>query len=237
MRVVHGLLLMVILILVAGCARFPADSGGSNAPARTLYSRVMINNEAGGVLRPSNYFFLAIGVDQTSGTGPVPVVTGIGSTNGWGTIAPLPGGRVEEPPFYIVYHNNSFAMYRNGSYIGQPFRGGVIDNREIWVEFDLESLSPLLGGDLTNKIIQLNWICMETLDASPIPGLIKPYDGFGAEGNRYFSVPLDAAATYMSGEGAAPEEPPFGIFERTTNNPDIDMIHWVIEVKRRRDAG
>lgn len=232
----NSVILIIIafcLLLFSGCARYPTTLPPVNTPERTIYSRIVLNSVAGGLVRASAYYFLAVGIDQSSATGPVPVVTGIGNSNGWGTIAPLPGGQVQEPPFYIVCHNNSFAMYRQGIYLGQPFRSGIVNNQEIWVEFDLALLTPLLNGDLTNKVIQMNWITLATLDAPTIPGTIKDYDGFGADGNSYFTVPLDAATSWTSGVGTAPDEPEYGIFERTTANPSIDMIRWGIEVRRR----
>lgn len=232
-NIVILIIVSFFLLLLIGCARYPSTLPPDNTPERTIYTRIVLNSVAGGAVRASSYYFLAVGVDQSSATGPVPVVTGIGNTSGWGTIAPLPGGQVEEPPFYIVCHNNSFAVYRQGIYLGQPFRSGIINNQEIWVEFDLELLSPLLGGDLTNKVIEMNWITLATLDAPAIPGVIKDYDGFGADGNSYFTVPLDAAAIWTSGVGIAPDESENGIFERTTADPNIDMIRWVIEVRRR----
>lgn len=226
-------LLCYCLLLLSGCARFPSNLPPTNSPERTIYSSIRLNSAAGGAAQASAYYFLAIGIDQSAATGPVPVVTGIGNSNGWGTIAPLPVGQVQEPPFYIVCHNNSFAMYRQGIYIGQPFRSGIVNYNEIWVEFDLGLLTPLLNGDLTNKVIELNWITIASLDPPTIPGVIKDYDGFGADGNSYFTVPLDAATSWNSGVGTAVEEPAYGIFERTTANPNLDMIGWTIEVRRQ----
>lgn len=232
-----SLILGLLGALLAGCARFPTGDQVTNAPPRTLYSEITLN----GPINPNYYYFLALGVDQTRSTGPVPVVTGPELSNGWGTITGLPSNQVQIPPFFVQFHNNTFAQFRRQAeqteYLGAPYRYGTttVDGRgRIWVEIDQRLLEPFLGTT-ANPIVQLNWITMQVITVPPEQiGLGKQYDGFGVTGNGYLdAVPLTTAITWESGINGQPVEPPYGPDERTAQDPSIDMIDWRVDVRIR----
>jgi hypothetical protein len=95
--------------VLTGCARFPSAANASATPAQTIYGEIMLNSQ--GVISPSSYYFFALGVDQTSNSGPVPVTGGTEYTNGWGTMNNLPAGTVQQPPLFVEFNNGSFAEY------------------------------------------------------------------------------------------------------------------------------
>ncbi|HEX2951274.1 MAG TPA: hypothetical protein VHV83_17155 [Armatimonadota bacterium] len=221
--------ILTISILIAGCARFPSTGNISNAPSRTLYSEITLQDR----INPNYYYFLALDTDQNTATGPVPVVTGYGYTNGWGTIAPTPPDENPiEPPFYVEFHNGIFEQYRNGQPLSPPFRSGLSeDGKTLWVEIDESLLDPLIGS-VSSPIVQLNWITMEDIDPSLSEGDRKQYDGFGRTGNDYLdAVTLKTAMTWTSGEGTIPVEYPYGVEEQTTSNEAIDIVHWQVQTK------
>lgn len=229
-------LIISLCLFLAGCARFPS-SITNNAPTRTILSRISV----AGSINPNYYYFLALGVDQTGATGPVPVVTGPGYTNGWGTITGLPAGQVEQPPFYVQYHNGSFQQYLNGQPIGVPFTASISADgtngdvsNTITIEIDQQVLTGLLGSTLA-PIVQLNWITMDEIDIPPQSDITtKEYDGFGVAGNDYLSeVPLTVANTMQSGVNGIPEEPTYNQGERTTANNDLDIREWQVDVRIR----
>lgn len=236
MRVLSAAAIIIVLtILLAGCARFPATPDPTTFPPRTLYCEMTINPQ--GEIDLNKFYFLAIGIDQRDITGPVPVVTGIERTSGWGTISGLSGDEVALPPFYVQFQGGAFAQFRGSTYRGNPFRSGVSeDNRTIWVEIDLSELDPLLGT-VSSPIIQVNWITMQTLDIPPQSlGVIKDYDGFGPSGNNYLHpVPITVTGTFSSNSfpGSPNYEPTYGPDETTTADPDIDIASWRVEVRIR----
>lgn len=228
-------LVLVVLCLLAGCARYPATPQPGDIPPRTLYCEMSVTGH--GQINPNDYYFLALGVDQTGTTGPVPVTAGLGYTNGWGTISPLPGNQVVQPPFFVQIHGGAVQQYLGSTPLGSPYRYGTRDNNQtIWIEIDQRLLDPLLGT-IANPIVQLNWITMETLTApiDPIAG-DKQYDGLGRTGNSYLqTIPLMASNIYSSDNqpGSPYYEPTYGPDETTTSDPDIDIAHWAIEVRIR----
>ena len=232
---VSAILLTALSLLMAGCARFPTNAVPSDAPPRTLLSEITLR----GRLNPDYYYFLALGVDQTRATGPVPVVTGPELTNGWGTISGLaPNQPIQQPPFFVQIHNNSFAQFRNGIYVGVPYRYEITpDGMTVRVEIDQRLLDPLLTG-VTEPIVQLNWITMRsiTVQIDEI-GLGKEYDGFGPRGNNYLdAVPLQVTRLWVSGQDGVPDEPVYGPEETTAQTADIDISQWKVEVKIRSTA-
>lgn len=237
MRNLCGLAILIGLVLLTGCARFPSTPGGGLAPTRTLYTRITVN----GVINPEYYYYLAIGTDQTGATGPLPVVTGPELANGWGIIGPIgPDSPLRQPPFFVQYHNGQFVQFRTDPTtgqavpLGQPYRFGVDqDRKSLWVEID----QSLLGSPIPN-LVELNWITDEVIDTQPQNlGAPKQYDGFGRTGNDYLLLPINVSQTLESGVNGAPDEYPYlsvypdGLRETTTSLPDIDLIRWQVEVR------
>jgi hypothetical protein len=211
------------MLLLAGCARFPETPAGSTAPANTLVCTMTVL----GTINDSYYYFLAIDTDQLSVTGPIPVVTGSELGNGWGTLSNIgPDDPVQQPPFFVMYHDGSFSEFRNNTFIGRPYRTEITsDRKQMIVEFDQNDL-----GTPIPDIIQLNWITQEMITTPPqLVGVRKQYDGFGPSGNTYLdAIDLRVPQFIESGIGNAPEELP----RDTTSIDAIDLVNWTVEVHR-----
>jgi len=222
-RTLWGICSFIFVLLVAGCARFPADGGTGDNPPVTIYTEISLNGD----YNPAYYYFFAVDTDADDADGPVPVVTGPEYGNGWGTISGLgPNDPIQEPPFYVIFNGGSFQQYRNGEPIGRPFRAEVRDNNRIILEIDARDM--VAPGDPLPATMQVNWITMKTLEI-PLQG-IKEYDGFGTNGSEYLAyVPLDQNRTFYSGDPGIPEELP----NDTTNTPAIDMIGWEVSILLR----
>lgn len=222
------LIILLMPLVVAGCARYPTTDTVSNVPERTLISSITVNGE----INPAYYYFLAIDTDADSGDGPVPIVTGPELGNGWGTISDTPPGQQPpEPPFWVQYHNGRFEQFQNGRAIGSPYRAEISpDRKTMTVEIDEADIATPLP---TN--IQLNWITQERIDTSvQVIGLAKDYDGFGPRGNTFVNMELGEANAppLISGENGVVEELP----NDTTDIADIDLIEWRIQERIRITA-
>jgi len=225
-RLLLGSSILIVILLLAGCARYPSNQGPNDIPPVTITTQITLNGD----YNPAYYYFFAVGTDPTNVTGPVPVVTGPELGNGWGTISGLgPDDPIQEPPFYVMFNGGSFQEFRNGQPIGQPFRGEVQNNNTIVLEIDARDLVPT--GDPLPSTIQVNWITMKDLTIPPQDaGYIKEYDGFGPSGYDYLAyLTLDQNRTIYSGEPGIPEE----TAEDTTITPAIDMIGWEVGIRLR----
>lgn len=225
-RMLLGSCILVAVLLLAGCARYPSDQEPTDIPPVTLTTRITLDGE----YNPAYYYFFAVDTDADDADGPVPVVTGPELGNGWGTISGLgPNDPIEEPPFYVMFYGGSFQEFRNGEPIGQPFRAEVQNNNTIILEIDARRLVP--EGEPLPETIQVNWITLTTLTTPPQnTGDIKEFDGFGFTGYDYLAyVPLDQNRTIYSGEPGIPAE----TAGDTTLTPAIDMIEWEVGVRLR----
>ncbi|MHB9132186.1 MAG: hypothetical protein ACYDBB_14015 [Armatimonadota bacterium] len=234
MRIFYWLAVLLVIPLLAGCARFPSTVPPDTNPPVTLFSEITVR----GQIDPTMYYFLALNTTGNTAIGPIPVVTGPELGNGWGTLSGQGGsGPLVQPPFWVQYHNGAFRMFRNGVDIGPPFRGQVLAadgtpslyGPHIQVEVDIRDIVEPTQS--LPSILQLNWITDQTIDTSPANiGLMKDYDGIGPTGNDYLdAVPTDQSWTRESGVNGVPDEPA----RDTTDLANIDLIHWLVEVRLR----
>jgi len=224
-RMFLGICSLLFVLLVAGCARYPASAGPSDLPPVTIHTEITLNGD----YNPAYYYFFAVDTNGDDSNGPVPVVAGPEYGNGWGTLSGLgPNDPIQEPPFYVIFNGGSFQEYRNGAPIGQPFRGEVQNNNKIMLEIDARDL--VAPGDPLPATIQVNWITMKDLEI-PLEGTgIKEYDGFGFNGYDYLAyVPLDQNRIFYSGDPGLPDE----VANDTTTTPAIDMIGWEVSILLR----
>lgn len=231
MRYGISIIVGMLLCVLTGCARLPETPGGGVAPTRTIRSTITVLGE----INPNYYYFLAIDTDGNSADGPVPIVTGSESGNGWGTISNLgPNDTVIGPPFYVMYHDGTFAMFRQipganqYQFLGQPFFGEVsTDRKTMTVEVDQSALVPT--GTALPDTIQLNWITDEMIVTPPqLIGAPKQYDAIGPQGNQYlFDIQLGVNQTIQAGVGTAPEE----LQRDSTSLDDIDMTEYTVQIR------
>ena len=257
MRYLIGLLLL-LLLLIAGCARYPAPGQfGPVVPPRTIYTELTVRGE---YVNPSYYYFFAIDTSGNPQAGPVPVTTGTGFGNGWGTLFNTNSNQQQpprQPPFFVEYHNGTFEQFRVNpatvtdvspgiaESLGVPYRAYILDASHtpalrgpiISLEIDTSLLTQ--PGQPLPDTLEVNWITIEKPYGDPgsVIGEPLPYDGFGPKGNQYFEVPITTTNTWISGVGATPEELAYGQtysdgqIENSTSDADIDEISWRIEVR------
>lgn len=253
MRYYHGLLLLIFPIILAGCARYPVTPVVNNAPPRTVYSEIAV---AAGQFNTNDYYFFAVGTDQTNATGPLPVVTGTELGNGWGIIGPLaPSQPVEQPPFYIQYFNGTFSEWRLAppatpgatpqyQFISAPYRYGLVprdDGEHLYVEFNQEDITG--PGNPIPQFIQFNWITMQQIATKPQDlQIAKQYDGIGPYGNSYVLLNLNVTGSYYSGDSyGSPLVEPYnqqfpngGPYQTWAQDPYIDLTYWRTDVNIRQ---
>jgi len=238
-------ILALIILLLSSCARFPAGGGTNVPPARTLYvSATML-----GPMEPGYRYYLAIGIDQTNTTGPVPVIS-IGTTD-WGTISNSSPAQL--PPYYVRYsgasaNNLGFAaIFINNSLAGSPYmynQRRVGNNYLIEFEIDLEPIEDMIRNlpdyNPNNQMsIQVNFIARESDNP------LSEYDSFGInprENNAYQVIPLlgNNSAYWGDSEGGSNGfnyEDQSGVLtpvgrETSVELAGIDMISWRIETRR-----
>ncbi len=231
---------LLLVLLLAGCARYPSQHGIVTAAPKTMVAEAWVR----GKVDPNLFYFLVIDTDGDTTTGPVPVVTGQEYSNGLFILSPTPPGQtIKQPAFYVEYSRRTaggFQQFRlnptTNTYdaLGQPINGDITrDGAGLRVEIDLSLL-----GTPSPSNLQLNWITMESDDPDTIiSGKIKSYDGLGPQGNDYLSIPrLDVTNTWTSGANGVPDELAYGTpypdgrFESTTNNAAIDLIGWSVAI-------
>lgn len=227
---VAGGLVVLVALLVGGCARLPSDGTIPDIPPRTLLSEITVAGE----INPQYYYFLALGTDQTRATGPIPIVTGPEYGNGWGVIGPLgQNDPLRQPPFFVQVHNSIFEQFRVdpvtniATPLGPPYRGEISQDRtRITIEIDQRLIATPIPA-----VVQLNWITNTEITTSPGQiGYAKEYDAFGRTGNGYLDgIPLDVVQAWTDGQAGIPKEEP----NDSTDVADIDLIGWRVEVKIR----
>ncbi len=167
MRFIYCLpILLLSLMLLSGCARYPTGNEGlPAAPAQTIYAEITVKY----LIDPTVYYFFAIDTNGISNEGPVPSATGIGFGNGWGVLSPVnPNGPVQQPSFFVQIYNNTASMWRvqpayltsganigqigsmTAQSLGQPYRWGFLAQDRtpalsgpiLYVEIDTSLLMP-----------------------------------------------------------------------------------------------
>jgi hypothetical protein len=217
---------LLLLPVVAGCARFPSTDTTTDVPPVTLVSDITVR----GGINNNNYYFLALNTDADPVHGPVPVKTVQALGNYWGVISGYgPDDPVVQPPYYVLYFNGHFEQYLDGQPIGPPYAGRVSsDGKSLHVEIDARTITA--AGTVPGSV-ELNWITTDTIIPQPESvGLQKNYDGFGATGDQFLEyVPLTANRTWQSGVNGVIDELPSD--QNNAFTPDIDMTAWRVEVR------
>ena len=216
-------IVLIIIIAVSGCARFPS---GSTSVSGT---QLVITMTVQGQINPNYFYYVAIDNDGDPNTGPV-AVAGPPWGNGWG------GGfitsfvlfnRTEPVQGYTVYqvlpNTNLIGKVREGVPISAvPVSPG---SRTLQFTVDLSQLDTTAIPADQIQSLNINFINVTEPCLDPnFPGP-RPYDGLGEFGTDFLTVEVTTPRTY-SNETSRNESPGDVI------DPDLDIIDWSIEVQR-----
>ncbi len=223
----------LILILVAGCAKFPNVSSGRS-------TRLVFSMTVDGQLRPDYVYRVAMNFTTEAPPttqGPIPVVR-----------APWGNGYVDgHATNFVDWNVNRYPPSGYGLY---EFRGGDL-NVPVQIGIPILSDAVQQGGktlrftiDLTQlgltdaqilalKYVQVNFLTMDRIPTGNDPGT-KFWDALGDSTSvsgidEFVNVPLYISGTYSNVQGINNQ----GLEPRgDVQDPDLDIVGWQIEVQR-----
>ena len=166
------LILLPVLILIAGCARFP--DGTSTTTVREISFQIEFN----GPINDNNFYFVPI--DTAGGAlGPTPVFPGFTTGEGWVT---------GSATHYVQYHQRQYTLFKITSlqpFIAEP--AGV----------PVRSTLPEFGGRVLNFTLDLNTIAAagQSIDANIITtdqpfDNVRFLDGLGPGGTDFLTIDI-----------------------------------------------
>lgn len=223
----------LILVLVAGCAKFPNVSGGRS-------TRLVFSMTVDGQLRPDYVYRVAMNFTTEAPPttqGPIPVVR-----------APWGNGYVAGTATNFVdwnvnrYPPSGYGLYefRGGDLnvpvqIGVPILSDAVQQGGKTLRFtvDLTQLGLTDAQILALKYVQVNFLTMDRIPTGNDPGT-KFWDALGDSTSvsgidEFVNVPLYISGTYSNVQGINNQ----GLEPRgDVADPDLDIVAWQIEVQR-----
>lgn len=222
-------MLLVLHLFAIGCARTPP--GAVRVPARQLVLELTV----AGRIQPNLQYYLALDLDANPNTGPLPVV-GPPWGNGWGT------GSITH---YVVIRGGQALVFRfvpNTNLLETAPLGRPFDFRpptpaapgRLSVTLDLDTLVPPTTELPT---FEFNIITTDITPLDPqFPGP-KLVDAFGRSGNQFITLSALQNRVFANTDLSPPLEPPDDVFRTpefvSANAPDLDIVDWRVEVRRR----
>jgi hypothetical protein len=218
---------LLLLPLVAGCARSPGDGGAQ--PTHQLIVQLTV----AGRVQPSLFYDVALDVTGDQGSGPIPIV-GPPWGNGFvtGTVTHFVRIQGTQAQVFQFRPDTNLLEYES---LGRPFDFRFqAGSSTVTVTLDLDTLVPDASA-LTN--VNVNMIATDTVPLDPqFPGP-KLVDGFGSAGNRFLTIPVFATRVFTNRDFTVPLEPPNDVIRApsltTADAPDLDIVDWRIEVLRQ----
>jgi len=209
-------IVLLLGLLAGGCARYP-----STPPVTQPRQRLLMEMTVAGQINPARYYFFAIDSNGDPGDGPVPLVM-TPSIPVPATGVPLVISDTTRPPGdWVVFHNGVFQHYRNGVFVGPPFRYTIPRSGDQVLSITLDR------GTLANPgaaELDLNFVTSDRLIPPDDPLALLDMDGLGPQGDAYVSVPTDTNASYDNDQSAIPEGP------GDVADEDLDLVDWRVEI-------
>lgn len=237
-----------VLLLTAGCAKYPAGGGTSTGP------QLVISMTMNAPINPNYYYFVVFDVsnDRTGGNGPVPVIAPPWG-NGWvanklnpSTTTTNPGAtsyvEYTAAQGYLLYNFTDSSLQTHSSPVApvqsvDPAGGNTLE------------FTVLLSQLATAKIpasqisyIQANFITTNVLPANPNDtSVVKYFDALGdansGQLNDYITISTLQAAIVNN---QTDDIEPTGDVSQTNNSggytnvnePDLDITNWSIQIVR-----
>lgn len=211
------LFILLPLALLAGCARYPSTPSNLQ-PKQQLTMELTV----AGQINQAYYYFFAIDTNGDPADGPVPLVI-TPSLPLPATGAPLIiSDRLAPPSDWVVFHAGSFQHYRNGVFVGPPFRYTLPNSgaNTLTMTLDRATLAnPSVAG------LELNFVTADRLIPPDDPLALLDTDGLGPRGDEFVAVPTDTNAVYDNAQAAVPEGP------GDVADDDLDLVDWRVEVR------
>jgi hypothetical protein len=225
--------LLLLLLLLAGCAKFPS-TGSSNFTKRLVFTMqvdgaLRTGLEQGGNGLPYVYVIaLRLSTDPNPpDQGPIPVVvpSGNGIVAGNATHFILWNPLVS-PQFQIMQFED--ATMNEWFQTGVPinYMNVTVGDDTLTFEIDLSQLVP--AADVpTIQSVQVNFLTMNNTNTS---GGGRVWDALGdstnpGEINSYFTLQPNSAFTYTNANTGNVEP------QGDVVDPDLDIVDWSIEVR------
>jgi hypothetical protein len=232
-----------LLVLLAGCAKFPPQPG-----VGVSRDRLIITLTYAAPLDPRYFYFITLDDDSNQLTGPMPSLT-IPWGNGWAALPrqadldpntgkPRQGPnlshfveiRVSAPGIgqALVYRvtNPTLENYRQES-LGAPLELTFLQNNQVRVTLDMRQLwaNPTPIPDR----IEMNFISVDELRLNPNDNTPRQgFDGLGISGNEFVSIPLTSNQTFPTSPAFNPEPTTAG----DARIDALDLVDWRVQVIR-----
>lgn len=223
-----------LTLSLAGCAKFPANPTGNNT--RLIVTMRVAGHIKNGPTEAVNYFYyVAFNPSQElfpTATGPEPV-TGPPWGNGFvaGGVTHFVQFDFTQPSPYGVYQFLSpelTAFVQTGvpvTYVSPGENGNTIQ-----FEIDLSQITPNGVDPDTLQSVQMNFLTMDVKPTETGPAT-KHWDALGdsssiANNTDYVRIPLNVSRTYTNSDFQDLEP------EGDTNDADLDIVDWSVEVRR-----
>ena len=212
---------LLSILLLQGCARFPADI------EMTTFDRLSIKFRTVGIINPSYHYFIVFEKDDDPSDGPLPALTRPWG-NGWGVPTTLT---------HYIHINGGYAslFMNNPEDPFQPLPNGLV--------ISLTSIEPNLmevvinpeqffGGTVPERI-DLNFIAVNELILDPNFEGTRTYDALGIIGNDFINIENFNLGnfTVRDGDNFFNEEPGDASGSPTITD-DLDFDYWEIIVER-----
>jgi len=208
----------IALWILAGCARFPADTHAS--VVRSMSFQITYD----GPVDENAYYFTVIDI-HGAGTGPLPVFPNpeVPAGNDWVT---------GSATHFVMYHQRQYTLYRidhlnplQYAPIGVPIRSSLPDPGSSTLNFtiDLDAIGA------TDPTVDINIISLNQL--SPDGRLL---DALGPLGGDFLNLDIRSNRTFRNSELSRPEGPDDvlnqnGISQLSTGpTKSIDILDWTI---------
>lgn len=220
---------LLLLLLLAGCARFP--EGG-----QAVSKRLIVQFRVAGQIRADYHYFILIDNDSDllGVDGPVPPIAPPWGGNGFAT------GSFR----YFVEHNgalpfNGFVLYKVlepdrlqvFQPLGPPIEASVSpDGKSLRAVIDFASIA-LEGQDPADiRVLQINIIATDRTPKDPTDTSLKMWDALGdsrQSPNSYLTIQTDIDRVLRNADTNM--EPTGDVVNG--NDPDLDIVDWQIEVR------
>lgn len=218
LRLIRYAVVLIALVLLAGCSRFPAGSTSASVREMTFHIQFA------GPINDNDYYFVPI--DNTGGgLGPVPVFPSAIAGEGWVT---------GSATHYVEYHQRQYTVFQITSL--QPFRSEPVGS-------PVRSTLPEAGSASLQFTIDLNAIHAtgSSVDVNIIAtdqplANVRLLDGLGRTGNDFVEIGISFDRTITNQDSLTPEmtgdvlDQNLNTQPRNDQTDPLDITDWSITV-------